>query len=70
MATFAALTLSLRLTWLRIWVNCGSRLSSTKFSHVMSRIHFFGFGSTAFMSSAAPPKAEVTSSKDGGPPNL
>lgn len=43
------------ITWPRSWVNCGSLLSSTKFSQVMSRIHFFGLGSTAFKSSAAPP---------------
>ena len=48
-------TLSLRATWERIWVNWGSLLSSTRLSQVMSVIHFFGLGSTAFRSRAAPP---------------
>ena len=49
------LTLSFLATCVSICVNCGSLLSSTKFNHVMSVIHFLGFGSTAFKSKAAPP---------------
>ena len=40
----------------RICENCCNLLSWTKFNHVMSDIHFFGLGSTALRSRAAPPE--------------
>ena len=51
-------TLSFCCTWVRICANWPSLLSSTRFNQVMSAIHFFGFGSTAFRSRAAPPATQ------------
>ena len=48
----------------RSWVNWGSLLSSTRFNQVISRIHFFGLGSTAFKSNAAPPVNEKQEKKE------
>lgn len=42
-------------TWFIISANWGSLLSSTRFSHVMSRIQRKGLGGQAFRSRAAPP---------------
>lgn len=42
-------------TWFIISANWGSLLSSTRFSHVMSRIQRKGLGGHAFRSRAAPP---------------
>lgn len=42
-------------TWSRMSENCHSLLSSTRLSHVMSRIHFAALGGQAFRSSEAPP---------------
>ena len=39
-------------------------LSSTRFSQVISRIHFFGLGSTAFKSNAAPPVKQKQEKKE------
>ena len=50
-----AVTLSFLAICPSICENCGNLLSSTRLSHVMSEIHFFGFGSTALRSRAAPP---------------
>ncbi len=44
-----------QLTWSRMPWNVPSLLSCTKFNHVMSDIHLYGFGWTAFKSNAAPP---------------
>lgn len=43
------------ITWFIISANCGSLLSSTRFSQVISRIQRNGLGGQAFRSRAAPP---------------
>lgn len=43
------------VTWFIISANCGSLLSSTRFSQVISRIQRKGLGGQAFRSRAAPP---------------
>ena len=53
-----------RQTCPRSWVNWGSLLSSTRFNQVISRIHFFGLGSTAFKSNAAPPVNQKQEKKE------
>ena len=53
-----------RQTCPRSWVNWGSLLSSTRFNQVISRIHFFGLGSTAFKSNAAPPVKQKQEKKE------
>lgn len=48
------------LTWFMMLMNCPSLLSSTKFSHTMSRIQLNGFDGQVFKSSAAPPVCLVS----------
>ena len=43
------------VTWLMMSENWGNLLSSTRLSHVISRIHFDGLGCTCFRSNDAPP---------------
>ena len=45
----------LDITWFKISANVGSLLSSTRFSHVMSRIQWKGLGGQDCRSNAAPP---------------
>jgi len=51
---------SINTTCLKMSLNCCSFDSSTKLSHVMSKIHLHGFGGQAFKSSDAPPVTEFT----------
>lgn len=47
--------MEVQLTWVMMLVNCGNLLSSTKFSHTISRIQLNGFDGQVFRSRAAPP---------------
>ena len=46
-------------TWFRISENCGSLLSSTRLSQVISVIHLLGFAGQALRSRAAPPASHT-----------